>query len=78
MDISSIGSTYGFAPYTTPLNGGPTVTQQVQQTDQTQQLRAGEEQAETVRQQARENENTETTGGGNVTATRGQNLNITV
>ncbi len=76
MGVSSIGS-YGFSSYTTPLNSGPTAGQAAQQADQAQQAqqqnRSAEESRETTQQQARESENR-----GNVTATRGQNLNISV
>lgn len=78
MGVSSIGS-YGFSSYATPLNSGPTAGQSAQQADQTQQTQqnnSAEESRETRRQQASETENR--SGGGVVTATRGNNLNISV
>lgn len=78
MGVSSIGSN-GFSSYTTPLNSGPTAGQAPQQADQAQQARAAEEaqnrqQAQQANNQAQEQQS----GGGYVTATRGQNLNISV
>lgn len=79
MGVSSIGS-YGFSSFTTPLNSGPTAGQATQQADQTQQTRAAEEAQS--RQQTQETDNNQAqqqqSGGGYVTATRGQNLNISV
>jgi len=78
MGVSSIGS-YGFSSYTTPLNSGPTAGQPAQQAGQAQQAQQNqttEETQETARQQSRENEKSENRGA--VTATRGQNLNISV
>lgn len=79
MGVSSIGS-YGFSSFTTPLNSGPTAGQAPQQADQAQQARASEEaQNRQQAQQAANNQAQEQqSGGGYVTATRGQNLNISV
>lgn len=79
MGVSSIGSAGYTSTYTPPLSSGPTVSQATQQADQTQQLRAAEEsrtqQQTTTDAQAA---NAGSSGGGNTTPTRGQNLNITV
>lgn len=82
MGVSSIGGygSYGFSSYTTPLNSGPTAGRPAQEADQTQQLQAAEESRESTQQQSGESRSGQesSSGGGNVTATRGQNLNITV
>ncbi|HRQ83059.1 MAG TPA: hypothetical protein PKZ97_18260 [Azospirillaceae bacterium] len=78
MGVSSIGS-FGFSSFTTPLNSGPTAGQPVQQADQAEQARAAEE-AQNRQQTQRTNNQAQQqqSGGGVVTATRGQNLNISV
>lgn len=78
MGVSSIGS-FGFSSFTTPLNSGPTAGQSTQQADQTQQTRAAEEaQNRQQTQQTNNQAEQQQSGGGVVTATRGQNLNISV
>lgn len=78
MGVSSIGS-YGFSSFTTPLNSGPTAGQSTQQADQAQQARSAEEaQNRQQTQEANNQAQQQQSGGGNVTATRGQNLNISV
>ena len=78
MGVSSIGSV-GFSSFTTPLNSGPTAGQATQQADQTQQARAAEEaQNRQQTQDANNQAQQQQSGGGYVTATRGQNINITV
>lgn len=77
MGVSSIGS-YGFSSFTTPLNSGPTAGQAPQQADQAQQARAAEEAQNRQQTQEADNQGQQQSGGGYVTATRGQNLNISV
>lgn len=78
MGVSSIGSN-GFSSYTTPLNSGPTAGQAPQQAAQAQQERAAEEaQDRQQAQQANNQAQSQQSGGGYVTPTRGQNLNISV
>lgn len=77
MGVSSIGS-YGFSSFTTPLNSGPTAGQAPQQADQTQQARAAEEAQNRQQTQEADSQAQQQSGGGYVTATRGQNLNISV
>lgn len=75
MGVSSIGGIGGYQqPYVTPLSSGPEAAQRSTSPVET----AQDDQAERTRRQQEAQSSTQGTSGGNTTATRGQNLNITV
>ncbi len=75
MGVSSIGGIGGYQqPYTTPLSSGPAAAQRSTTPVET----AQEDQTERTRRTQEAQNSTQSTSGGNTTATRGQNLNITV
>ncbi len=74
MGVSSIGGVGGYQqPYVTPLSSGPAAAQRSTSPVES----AQEDETERTRRQ-QEAQSAQSGSGGNTTATRGQNLNITV
>lgn len=76
MGVSSIGGIGGYQqqPYVTPLSSGPAAAQR-----STSQVESAQEDQDERTRRQQEAQNVQAgSSGGNTTATRGQNLNITV
>ncbi|KAA0596485.1 hypothetical protein J2848_002146 [Azospirillum lipoferum] len=76
MGVSSIGGIGGYQqqPYVTPLSSGPAAAQRSTSPVES----AQEDETERTRRQQEAQAAQSGSSGGNTTATRGQNLNITV